>query len=111
MALWNVEWLVKRDGGVRSVPAFDFLLDQHIGCPNAAAGDRRRRANHGTRSMAGHQLSRLDARLLRAPTRGPRQARPDALPPPPAVATQPQTRSDHRRRREAQLHSAARLLL
>jgi hypothetical protein len=28
VALWNVEWLVKRNGGVRSVPAFDFLLDQ-----------------------------------------------------------------------------------
>ncbi len=28
MALWNVEWLAKRDSGVRSVPAFDFLLDQ-----------------------------------------------------------------------------------
>ena len=28
VALWNVEWLVKRHGGVRSVPAFDFLLDQ-----------------------------------------------------------------------------------
>jgi len=28
MALWNVEWLVKTVGGVRSVPAFDFLLDQ-----------------------------------------------------------------------------------
>jgi hypothetical protein len=28
MALWNVEWLAKTDGGVRSIPAFDFLLDQ-----------------------------------------------------------------------------------
>jgi hypothetical protein len=28
MALWTVEWLVKIDGGTRSVPAFDFLLDQ-----------------------------------------------------------------------------------
>jgi hypothetical protein len=28
MALWNVEWLVKTHGGTRSVPAFDFLLDQ-----------------------------------------------------------------------------------
>ncbi len=28
MAIWKVEWLVKTDGGVRSVPAFDFLLGQ-----------------------------------------------------------------------------------
>jgi hypothetical protein len=28
MARWNVEWLAKTDGGVRSIPAFDFLLDQ-----------------------------------------------------------------------------------
>lgn len=28
MTLWNVEWLVKRNGAMRSVPAFDFLLDQ-----------------------------------------------------------------------------------
>jgi hypothetical protein len=28
VALWKVEWLVKTDGGVRSVPAFDFLLAQ-----------------------------------------------------------------------------------
>jgi len=26
--LWGVEWLVKTDGGTRSVPAFDFLLGQ-----------------------------------------------------------------------------------
>jgi hypothetical protein len=26
--LWGVEWLVKTDGGKRSVPAFDFLLGQ-----------------------------------------------------------------------------------
>jgi hypothetical protein len=26
--LWGVEWLVKTEGGTRSVPAFDFLLDQ-----------------------------------------------------------------------------------
>ena len=28
MALWRVEWLVRIDGGVRNVPAFDFLVDQ-----------------------------------------------------------------------------------
>jgi hypothetical protein len=28
MALWNVEWLVKTRGSTRSVPAFDFLLEQ-----------------------------------------------------------------------------------
>lgn len=28
VALWNVERLVTRNGGVRSVAAFDFLLDQ-----------------------------------------------------------------------------------
>ena len=28
MVRWNVEWLAKTDGGVRSIPAFDFLLDQ-----------------------------------------------------------------------------------
>ncbi len=26
--LWGVEWLVRIEGGTRSVPAFDFLLDQ-----------------------------------------------------------------------------------
>ncbi len=26
--LWDVEWLVKTDGGRRNVPAFDFLLGQ-----------------------------------------------------------------------------------
>jgi hypothetical protein len=26
--LWDVEWLVKTDGGRRTVPAFDFLLGQ-----------------------------------------------------------------------------------
>jgi hypothetical protein len=26
--IWKVEWLVKTDGGARSVPAFEFLLDQ-----------------------------------------------------------------------------------
>jgi hypothetical protein len=26
--IWDVEWLVKTEGGARSVPAFDFLLDQ-----------------------------------------------------------------------------------
>jgi hypothetical protein len=26
--LWDVEWLVKTDGGRRNVPAFDFLLAQ-----------------------------------------------------------------------------------
>ena len=26
--LWSVEWLVKTDSGARSVPAFEFLLDQ-----------------------------------------------------------------------------------
>jgi hypothetical protein len=26
--IWKVEWLAKTDGGVRSVPAFEFLLDQ-----------------------------------------------------------------------------------
>lgn len=25
---WKIEWLTKTDSGVRSVPAFDFLLDQ-----------------------------------------------------------------------------------
>jgi hypothetical protein len=28
MALWKAEWLVKTEGGERSVPAFDYLLDQ-----------------------------------------------------------------------------------
>lgn len=28
MALWEVEWLVRTEGGVRDVPAFSFLLNQ-----------------------------------------------------------------------------------
>jgi hypothetical protein len=28
VARWGVEWLVKTDGGARSVPAFDFLREQ-----------------------------------------------------------------------------------
>lgn len=28
MTEWSVEWLVRSHGGVRSVPAFDFLLNQ-----------------------------------------------------------------------------------
>jgi hypothetical protein len=28
MTQWHVEWLIKKDDGARSVPAFEFLLDQ-----------------------------------------------------------------------------------
>ena len=28
MARWSVEWLIKTDGGARSVPAFEFLREQ-----------------------------------------------------------------------------------